>query len=58
MVDFCAMIKYKTLLLFCSQEGNYRLCRQAAVFVIKYNIFNMQDSFILLTNNVIACMGS
>jgi hypothetical protein len=53
MVDICAAVKYKTLSLFCFGGHNYRGWRLAAAFMIKCNIFNMQDSFILRTSNVI-----
>jgi hypothetical protein len=48
MADFYVVIKYKKKLLFyiCFLEHNCRGLRQAAAFVIK---FNMQDSFVLPT---------
>jgi len=52
-----ATIKNKTLPLFCFPEHNCRGWRRAAVSVIKCYIFNVQDSFILLTNNMISCQG-
>jgi len=48
MVDYCAMIKYKTLYCFCFREHSARGWRQTVEFV-----FKLQDSFIALTNNVI-----
>jgi hypothetical protein len=51
-MDFCSTaIKYKPLPLFCFPERNGCSWRRAAVFVIKYNILNLYDSSILLTNN-------
>jgi hypothetical protein len=49
-VDLCAVIKYKKkkkALPLSFQECNCHSLRQAAVFVIKCNIFNVQGSFIL-----------
>jgi hypothetical protein len=30
-------------------------CRRATVFAIKWNIFNMKDTFMLLVDNIVAC---
>jgi hypothetical protein len=48
MIVFCATTKYKTLPLFCFREHSWRGWRRADVFVIKSNIFKIQDNFILL----------
>jgi hypothetical protein len=44
MMGFCAAIKDKTLSLFRFLEHNCRHWKQAAEFVIKCNVFNMQDN--------------
>jgi hypothetical protein len=41
-VDFCAP-KFKTLPLFCFREHNCRTWRGATIYIVKCNIFNMQD---------------
>jgi len=47
--------KYKTLVLFCFREYNFHCWKRAAVFVIKWNMFNMQGNFILVTDNANSC---
>jgi len=58
MGNFCALIIYKPLPLFCFRQHSCCGWRRATEFVIKCNTFNMQDTFILFTNNVISFSGS
>jgi hypothetical protein len=51
-MDFCVAIEFKILPLFCFREHNCRGWKRAAIFLIKCNIFNILDSFILPVNNV------
>jgi hypothetical protein len=55
-MDFYVWIKYKTQLPLCFGEHNLCGWRQAAVFVMKCNMLNMQQSFVLLTSSKIYCI--